>query len=182
MAFLRVADCVPCCFASDGNDYTKGMENLRWIYRLWQDPLSFALHLHCEEHNAPVGFVFGGFGIAEEPVLLLNGIYLKRQRERLRLAVLETIEQQLAVPLGIAEIGVASRHGGRGALPGTYRYTSRRLTRVRALRSAGGALERKVYDDIGNSVNGESWMDLYFRKLGLQNSRQSVGTSSVPKL
>ena len=39
------------------------------------------------------------------------------------------------------------------------------MTRVRALRTAGGVLERRVYDDISSSVNRPDWMDLYFRKL-----------------
>jgi hypothetical protein len=169
LAFLRVADCVPCCFASDGEQYTRGMENLRWVYRLWQDPLSFALHLRVRGQAAPIGFVFGGFALsADTPrrqLLVLNGIYLKHQREQLRFAILKTLEEHLAQPLGASELAIAARHGGRGPLPQSYRYARRNLTRLRALRSPGGALERATYDDISSTANVQTSMDLYFRQL-----------------
>jgi hypothetical protein len=139
------------------------MQNLRWIYRLWQDPLSFAFHL--KRGGRPIGFIFGGFGTTGETVLLLNGVYLKRQRMKVRSAALSALEAHLARPLGIRRIGVASQHGGFGPLPDDYKQTTEVVTRLRALRSRGGSLEHKVYDDISNRVNECCEMELHWRSL-----------------
>src|SRR5262249_32970416 len=116
LSYLRIADCVACCFSSQSAYYMSGLGTLRWVYRLWQDPLSFGFHVCRVSRIEPCGFVFGGLGHDGRPLLLLNGLYLKRQRASLRSNLLAAIEEQFARPLGILEIGVANRYAGRGVM------------------------------------------------------------------
>jgi hypothetical protein len=160
LAFLRLADSVMCCFHSSscayGDPATGRGGNYRWVLALWCDPLSFCLHVArgADGEGPPAGFVFGSFGLAgSKPVLLLNGIYLRRQDERTRAAVLARIEASLARPLGVTAIAVGNRFGGGGPLPRGYDRTPRTVVRLRALQDYAGTPLRTVYDDISSVTN-----------------------------
>lgn len=165
LPFLRFADCAPCCFSSDGSHHEQGMKTSRWILRVYKDPLSFCFHVRRSENRERVGFVFGGFALAREPVLLLNGVYLKRQQRGLRFRILEAIEHTLARSLGVTGIGVANIHGGHGELPNEYTLRTRRGTRLRALRGRDGLLETSIYDDLSGVVNKEADLTLHWKAL-----------------
>ncbi len=165
-AYLRLADCTPCCFSSTGPHFEQGLQTSRWVLRLYKDPLSFAFHVKRASTGERVGFVFGGFAMAPEPLLLLNGIYLRRQERKVRFAALDAIERTLARPLGCVQIGIANCHGGRGELPEAFHQGTKHVTRLRALRSADGVLETKLYDDIGDTVNQPIDLELHWKDLG----------------
>jgi hypothetical protein len=165
LSFLRIADCVGCCYSSAGPHYEGCMQTSQWILRLYRDPLSYGFHVRRADDGARMGFVFGGFGLVREPALLLNGVYLRRQQRTVRAAVLDGIEHALARPLGVEHIGVATRYGGEGELPSDYRFETRRGIRLRAIRDAHGALERTIYDDISDSVNEEIDLPLHYKEL-----------------
>ncbi|HEU4403790.1 MAG TPA: hypothetical protein VFS43_00625 [Polyangiaceae bacterium] len=160
LAFLRLADCVMCCFHSAGGAYgdpaASRVGNYRWVLALWCDPLSFCFHVTrgCGGEGPPVGFVFGSFGLSgSAPVLLLNGVYLRRQDEQARADVLACIEANFARPLGVAAVAVGNRYGGRGPLPRGYAPTPRSTLRLRALQDYAGTPVTSVYDDISNVTN-----------------------------
>jgi hypothetical protein len=159
LAFLRLADCVMCCFHSASNAYgdpaTSSVGNYRWVLALWSDPLSFCLHLRSRSaEGPPLGFVFGSFAlVAGRPALLLNGVYLKRQDEPTRHEVLACVETRLARPLGVAAIAVGNRFGGRGPLPRGYHPVARTTLRLRALQDYDGKPLHAVYDDISSVTN-----------------------------
>jgi hypothetical protein len=171
-AFLRFADCVPCCFNSTSTMYAswREMSTQRMILALWKDPLSFCFQL-VRAPRAGVaeaqGFAFGGFGLCEEqPALLLNGLYLRRQLPWLRLAIVEAIEQSLCRPLGIRLIAIGASHGGAGPLPPGYaKQRGRVVHRLRALYEPDGTLSTRVYDDLSSRINGDvtSWGDIYWK-------------------
>jgi hypothetical protein len=164
LSFLRLADCVGCCFSSDSPHYEGEMKTSQWILRLFRDPLSYGFHVRRVADGARVGFVFGGFGLlGGDPALLLNGIYLRRQEPAVRARVLNAIEGAFARPLGIPLLGVANRYAGAGELPPDYRFETRRGTRLRALRDERGAPQRTVYDDISERVNEETDLSLHFK-------------------
>ncbi|MDI1482753.1 hypothetical protein [Polyangium sp. y55x31] len=162
-AFLRFADCVPCCFNSTSFMYKPYMREegtQRMVLSLWKDPLSFCFQL-VRAPRAGVaeaqGFVFGGFGLCEDgPAVLLNGLYLRRQLPWLRFAIVEAIEQALCRPLGIRHVAIAARYGGAGPLPPGYTTQPRRVVhRLRALCEPNGVLATRVYDDLSSRVNGD---------------------------
>jgi hypothetical protein len=169
LTLMRFADAAPCCFSSDGGHFEEGMTTQRWVHRILRDPLSFCFVVERSRDSlsGPVGFVFGGFGLMSNgrPLLLLNGIYLRRQKRALRFSVLDAIETSLARPLGLRVVAIANQYGGYGPLPRDYAADTRSLMRLRALRTKGGALERAVYDDIGSVVNEEGPHDLWFKEL-----------------
>jgi len=156
LTFLRLADAVPCCWATSSR--YSGQTHGR-LLSLWRDPLSFAFHIEAEHAGgwSPIGFVFGALALVEdgcgqtEAAMVLNGIYLRRQRFALRDRVLARIEEQ-ARALGIAHIGVATRYNGSGGMPGRYRLTDRRVHRLRALTVRGVPVQFAI-DDIGMGVN-----------------------------
>lgn len=164
-SYLRLADCTANCFSSTGGYFNEGMKTARWIYRLWRDPLSFAFHIHRKGAIEPYGFVFGGYADFGVPALLLNGVYLKRRKSTLRMAVLRLIEERLARPIGAGLVGIANCHGGHGEMPQGYRLAKRRGVRHRALRSKEGRLETQIYDDLCNVVNKPVEMELYWKDL-----------------
>ncbi len=160
LAFLRLADPVLCCFHSASGAYgdpaASRVGNYRWVLALFRDPLSFCFHVVRGRggEGPPIGFVFGSFGLSgRAPVLLLNGVYLRRQEERTRGEVLACIETNFARPLGITAIAVGNRFGGRGPLPRGYAQASRTTLRLRALQDYAGKPVVSVYDDISNVVN-----------------------------
>ncbi|MEM7350740.1 MAG: hypothetical protein AAF657_08040 [Acidobacteriota bacterium] len=166
--FLRLADCVPCCFDSASAWYrTHGMG--WWVLALWKDPLSFCFHVERIGVGGdwrPRGFVFGGYSLgSSDPALLLNGIYLRRQEAWLRAAILRQIEETFCRPLGILRIAIANCHGGYGKLPESYVRRASGIHRLRALRSKEGPASA-VYDDISRSVNRTLYPShLYWRCL-----------------
>lgn len=158
LAFLRFADCVPCCFHSGSSAYrSRHLDTQRAVLGLWKDPFSFCFQIrHKEKHNQRVeGFVFGSFAVTEEgPALLLNGMYLRRQRSLLRSAILGAIEGGWARPLGIRLIALGLRYGSRGVLPEGYALRpGLTVRRLRALVEPGGTLARAAYDDLGLAPN-----------------------------
>jgi hypothetical protein len=168
-----------CVRRTNSPSVENGLQTARWVLRLYKDPLSFAFHVERARTGEPVGFVFGGFALAPEPLLLLNGIYLRRQERKVRFAALDAIERTLARPLGLARIGIANCHGGRGELPEAFRQEMKRATRLRALRGTDGELETKLYDDISDTVNLPidlelHWKDLAHRACGPRRSADSA--------
>ncbi|MDC3961419.1 hypothetical protein [Polyangium jinanense] len=173
-AFLRFADCVPCCFNSTSSMYAYGRDvsTQRMVLSLWKDPLSFCFQV-VRAPRAGVaeaqGFVFGGFGLCEDgPAVLLNGLYLRRQMPWLRFAIVEAIEQALCRPLGIRLVAIATRYGGLGPLPPDYTTQPRRVVhRLRALCEPNGVLMTRVYDDLSSRINGDvtSLYGIYWRKI-----------------
>lgn len=168
-AFLRFPDAVSCCFHSGGDSYTSPqLDAQRQILSLWKDPLSFCFAVERQERtwSEQHGFVFGSFGTMEDqPIALLNGVYLRRQDQALRIRILRAIEASFSRPLGLVAVGVAAVHGGAGALPPDYEVTPLRVRRWRALRDASGDLVRSVYDDIGSDTNREGWLALHWKRL-----------------
>jgi hypothetical protein len=169
LPFLRFADPVRCCFASDNPSYRGALDTQAMVLSLWKDPLSFCLQI--ERGDRPSGFVFGGFGLyGRRPVLLLNGVYAKPQTPALRIAIVEALEQHLARPLGLAAVAIGNRFGGYGALPDGYRLEARQIVRLRALKERSGGLVQRIFDDIcyeSRAANrlfetryGVSWKDL----------------------
>ncbi len=192
--WLRFADDVRCCFNSDSWHYEHGLCTWQDIRDLWLDPLSFCLEVRTGPATSGRGggFIFGGLGSTDgQPVLLLNGLYLRRREPRLRAALLTLIELRLCRPLGLRRIAIANRFGGCGALPKRYQRQSRRLLRFRALTSSSGPY-RNVYDDIGERVNEVQIVDhLYWsvveapeygsKRLGTPRRPTDVQTRSGPK-
>ncbi|MDC0744667.1 hypothetical protein [Polyangium mundeleinium] len=174
LAFLRFADCVPCCFNSTSWMYRCGDEKStkHMVLSLWKDPLSFCFQLVRAPHAGVAeaqGFVFGGFGLCEDrPALLLNGLYLRRQLPWLRFAIVEAIEQALCRPLGIRLVAIAARYGGAGPLPPEYTtQRGRTVHRLRALCAPSGVLVTRVYDDLSSRINGDvsSSYDMYWKEI-----------------
>ncbi|MDI1431424.1 hypothetical protein [Polyangium sorediatum] len=174
LAFLRFADCVPCCFNSTSWMYRHGDEKStkHMVLSLWKDPLSFCFQLVRAPHAGVAeaqGFVFGGFGLCEDrPALLLNGLYLRRQLPWLRFAIVEAIEQAFCRPLGIRLVAIAARYGGAGPLPPEYKtQRGRTVHRLRALRAPSGVLVTRVYDDLSSRINGDitSSYDMYWKEI-----------------
>ncbi|MEM1178465.1 MAG: hypothetical protein AAGM22_08980 [Acidobacteriota bacterium] len=167
LTFLNFADCVNCCYNSSKTSYR--IHDLGWwVLYLWKDPLSFCFHVERRESDGwrPRGFVFGGFGLGHDglPAVLLNGLYLRRQTEALRSALLAALEETLCRPLGIRRLALANAHGGRGPLPPEYVQRSWRGSRLRALRYR--ALVTRADDDISTVVNRPVHLShLYWRTL-----------------
>ena len=164
--FLRLADCVPCCFNSASSWY-RADGTRWWVLSLWKDPLSFCFHVERRDADGdwrPCGFVFGGYSLGDnDPAVLLNGIYLRRQDGRLRAAILRAIEETFCRPLGILRIAVANCYRGYGELPSGYVERPATIYRPRALRSKAGPVSA-VYDDISGRVNQTlSLSHLYWR-------------------
>jgi hypothetical protein len=159
LAFLRFADCVPCCFQSTSSAYrSHSMDTQLSVLSLWKDPCSFSFRVQRRTAGGdlrPQGFVFGSFGLCEEgSAVLLNGVYLRRQQPWLRCAIVEAIEEHLAAPLGVPLVGISVRYGSRGGLPPGYAPApERRVRRLRALVDRSGALARRTYDDLGLQPN-----------------------------
>lgn len=147
----------------------RSLDTQRWVLSLWKDPLSYAFRVERKITRPPcwrpIGFVFGSYAVLEDgaPAILLNGVYLRRRSAVLRRSILETIETELARPLGIRRIGIATLHGGRGPLPESYRPDSVLVLRLRAL-ARNGVLATRLYDDISSRVNVPQRLDhLYWR-------------------
>lgn len=180
IAALRFADGAQCCFTSEHHDddmpedeydedYEENDGTAKWIARIWKDPLSFVFLIEDNEIDASkrdaIGFVFGSFGLNEkkEPVTLLNGVYLERQKTDTAVqSILKTIERQFSQRLGAEEQFVASRHGGTAYLGGEYDNKTRQVLRLRALgtsRYFGDELEKESYDDLNLKPNTVSRTD-----------------------
>ena len=173
LTFLRFADVKNCCFNSRSG-YFDHYDSQANIIALWLDPMSFCFHIETRDTQDPqgwraCGFIFGGFGLAEQrPTLLLNGLYLKAKQTQvaqIRLDLMHALEQQFAIPLGIRQLAIANRYGGRGELPAGYQRKKCLLYRYRALQQEH-TLHSHVYDDICTRVN--QWVDtrhLFWRTL-----------------
>jgi len=167
LAYLTAADSVPCCLTVSGRP-------LDWqahrMALLWRDPLSmvFQLEQQISGQRAATGFVFGSLGwSARRPVVLLNGVYLKRSKAALRVEVLRAIEEKWARPLGVEGVGIAALHGGAGPLPEDYQ---RRDVRVRRACGLAGPLD--LYDDTGlNTREPEVVRHLYWKVWGAIDER-----------
>ncbi len=150
--YLRFADVsARCCFRSDDRYYQRTEAE---VITVWKDPLSFCFHVERGRGDAfrPFGFVFGGFArVSSGLAILVNGLYMRPNTPDVRALVVDVLERAFA-PLGISMIGIASSHGGRGALPDRYHQRSVDLTRIRALALAGQPSE-VAYDDISSTVN-----------------------------
>lgn len=152
--YLRFADSAMCCFTSKN---FQGTGPQQYIARIWKDPLSFVFHIEepsaeQTDRRSSVGFVFGSYGVNREgePVLILNGVYMDRKTDLAAKKVLQTIEQQLAKPLGCKEVLTASQHAGRSNYGVEYENTDREYLRLRAIKNRwGDEPEQHTYDDIG---------------------------------
>jgi|GEM_PF-1543017 len=152
--YLRFADSAMCCFTSKN---FQGTGPQQYIARIWKDPLSFVFHIEepsdeQSDRRNSVGFVFGSYGMNREgePVLVLNGVYMDKKTDLAARKVLQTIEQQLAKPLGCKEILTASQHAGRSNHGADYENTDREYLRLRAIKQKwNDEPEQHTYDDIG---------------------------------
>ncbi|MBA2545178.1 MAG: hypothetical protein H0V17_36385 [Deltaproteobacteria bacterium] len=163
MSYLRFADVpIASCYRSDSPHYRETRDHL---IAVWKDPLSLCFRIERLD-GRPFGFVFGGFAtLATGPIaLVLNGMYLARQRLDTRTAVLEAIEDMVCRPLGIRHVGIANQFGGQGPLPFDYRHQTLTGTRLRALRKQG-KLVTDAWDDISYEVNLPIGLDLWWRTL-----------------
>jgi hypothetical protein len=153
--YLRFADSAMCCFTS--KDFQGAVGAQEYIARIWKDPLSFVFHIEeptggQSDRRSSVGFVFGSYGTNREgePVLIMNGVYMDRKTDLAARKVLQTIEQQLAKPLGCKEMLVASLHAGRTNYGADYENTDREYLRLRAIKHKWNEVpEQHTYDDIG---------------------------------
>jgi hypothetical protein len=163
MPYLRFAD-VPIanCFRSDSSLY---QETQGHAIAVWKDPLSLCFRIERVD-GRPFGFVFGGFAeLATGPLaLVLNGLYLARQRFDARTEVLAAIEDMICRPLGIRHVGIGNQFSGEGPLPLEYRRQTITGTRLRALRKHG-ELVTDTWDDISDEVNVPTALDLWWRTL-----------------
>jgi hypothetical protein len=168
ITMVRCADAKACCFTSSNYEMQVAHHtpNRQWVASLTADPLSFCISIErpatsdsvadSRERRQNIGFVFGTFGeIDGVPVLCLNGVYLASGSDvRSVSAVLNQIERDLARPLKIVAILVASQHGGAtNGAPEGYSQETNEVTRLRALKSSDGKLETRIYDDFSQSVN-----------------------------
>ena len=158
LTFFRFADPASCCWNSTGSNFATTQSRLLAI---WKVPLSFCFHLaRMTSGNEPIGFVFGSLArVDEAPAVLLNGLYLRRQLPAVRAAALRGLERFFR-HLGVRWMGVASRYGGIGTMPGRYRYGSRKEFRPRALRVNGKMVTHtqslSLYRaDLGTGVSAE---------------------------
>lgn len=152
--YLRFADSAMCCFNSKN---FQGTGPQQYIARIWKDPLSFVFLIEepaeeqTDKRNS-VGFVFGSYGTDKKgkPVLIFNGVYMDRKTDLAARKIMQTIEQQMAVPLGCKEILVASQHAGRSNYGAEYENTDQEYLRLRAIKQKwGDEPEQSTYDDIG---------------------------------
>lgn len=156
LTFLRLAD-VPLysCYRTDSGYWADGKYDTRdAVLALWRDPLAFCFRIERGAERRPSGFVFGGFaGMVDRPgaAIVLNGLYVRPRRAKVRDAVLRAVETALA-PLGTYPIAIANEHGGYGPLPDRYREGEAQLLRFRALAIAGQPVTR-CYDDISTTIN-----------------------------
>jgi len=181
-AFLRFADHVKCCFNSTSFYYRYSMKTRQWVMALWKDPLSFCFLIE-DGMGMPQGFVFGGFGLMDsgQAALVLNGIYLRKQRGPLRFAVLEAIERGFATPLNLKWIAIANEYGGQGPMPDAYKENDMELIRLRALAGKSG-LVTEIYDDISERVNTRIRLnDAYWRNLGRERRRVGAEENATSK-
>ena len=177
--YLRFADSAMCCFTS--KDFGDGMGAQSYIARIWKDPLSFVFHIEepsveNSETRTSVGFVFGSYGTNREnqPVLLLNGVYMDRKTDLAARTILKTIEDQLGKPMGCTELLVAGQHGGKTNFGPEFSNTDREYLRLRALKERwGDAPERQTYDDIGLVAIGKD--DEQTQSTGVLNQWAKTG-------
>lgn len=162
--FLRFPDSAACCWRSSRGYSNPVRERL---LSLWMDPLSFCFLVEgtVKERWSPVGFVFGSFGVSQgKPIMLLNGLYLRRRSCSLRTDTLAQLEA-FGESLGLRWLVIANRHGGSGTLPTTYQSRYRPFQRLRALKQRGRLVSR-TSDDIGNQLNSVVYAPhLYWRAL-----------------
>ena len=161
---LRFADAAQCCFTSANLE-----GQMRWLSRIWKDPLSFVFLIEDNLANAierqAIGFVFGSLGIKgdNQPVVLLNGVYMQGKTNQAVLSILNAIESDFSRPLGATYQFVAATHGGQTQLDPAalhavgdktaYVNTPTDVTRYRALADRTGNPESEIYDDIAVGVN-----------------------------
>ncbi|MCA9550078.1 MAG: hypothetical protein KC933_08590, partial [Myxococcales bacterium] len=165
--FLRLADSVLCCFNSASRHYGS-VEAARNLALLWRDPMSVGLRVESAvPPHEPRGFVFGSLGQLEDGAssLLLNGLYLTRNRAPVRASLARVLAETVAPAFGVQWLGLANRHGGYGPLPVDFRWQMRPVRRLRALRRPDGTLQRLVYDDISRTVNDSEPLGLYWRRV-----------------
>ncbi|MBX2803170.1 MAG: hypothetical protein KTR31_36155 [Myxococcales bacterium] len=154
LTYQRFADCVTCCYHTRDEYWYQNNKN--HIAAIWADPLSFCLHVEHPSRGAR-GFVFGSFatlrqGADRRLAVLLNGVYLTRQRRQLRMAVLHALVHRFFAPMGIWAVGVAAQHGGYGPFPSRWGPVQGTVMRHRAL-AKGGALLSEAYDDLEVPTN-----------------------------
>jgi len=151
--YLRFADSAMCCFTSKN---FQGSGSQQYIARIWKDPLSFVFHIEepgveQSDRRNSVGFVFGSYGTNRdsEPVLLLNGVYMDRKTDLAARKVIQTIEEQLAKPLGCKEVLIASQHAGRSNYGADFENTDKEYLRLRAIKQKwNDEPEQTTYDDL----------------------------------
>ncbi len=170
LTYLRLGDGVSCCLNSNCRGYLHArVDGQGILLRQIRDPLTFGLLVegrHREEGWIPRGFLFGGFAWTafDDPVVWLNGIYLRRQIPELRSAILARVENKICRPLGIPWLCLASRHGGKGSLPAPYEQKGMRMFRARGLRLQ--EKDRIGQDDIGSLFNQWDLVpDLYWKRV-----------------
>ena len=166
MTYLRFAD-VPArsCYRSDNWFYHRTTRT--FVAAAWKDPLTLCFHVERERAAAfhPCGFLFGSFADADGALaLVFNSLHVRPASAAVREQVLRAVERIVA-PFGIARIGIANLHGGRGPLPADYVLREATIVRHRAL-AIGGRLVTDIYDDIDHPANQPVRIDhLYWRTL-----------------
>lgn len=152
--YSRFADATNNCYQSLSLDRLYA-SRAPYFDRVWRDPCMFAVQIESAEgNNEPCGFVFGTIGQLDDmPALILNGVYLQKRNNRVAQAVIRSMRDHVARPMGLRALVFAARHGGSFD-PGVE-YASaegHRITRYSALRTQG-ELVRSTFDDIHTSVN-----------------------------
>ena len=160
MRMVRFADSKICCFSSSnyGMRVAHNTENKYWVASINKDPLSFVFELQDPDTKNNTGFVFGSFGIDEDgyPAILLNGIYLSSGNTRGSVNnILDSIEKNVARRIGARSIAISNIYGGKmSQMPDGYSEGDIVLRRLRALDDGKGNPETKIYDDLGQAING----------------------------
>lgn len=163
LTYLRFADVAACtCYRTDTRDLYEDRTRLATL-EVWKDPLSFCLRI--ERGVRPIGFTFGTFIEIEGRIgIALSGIYMRPNTAPLRAEVVRGIERGFCAPLGVRDIGIATRYRSRGPLPPEYVEESVTAVRLRALRR-NGRLVTRAYDDVSWEVNEQVVIDdLHWRR------------------
>jgi hypothetical protein len=166
LTYLRFPD-VPArsCYRSDNWFYHRRTRTD--LAAAWKDPLTLCFHVERERDRAfrPCGFLFGSFADADAKLaLVLNSLHVRPGSAAVREHVLRAVERIVA-PFGIARLGLANEHGGRGPLPADYVLQPATIVRHRAL-AIGGRLVTAIHDDIEVPANRTARVShLYWRAL-----------------
>ncbi len=165
LTYLRFPDTpARSCYRSDQDWYF--LHSRDELLRAWKDPLTLTFHVERERAGAleVCGFLFGNFADVDGRLgVVFNSLHTRPRSAAVREQVLRAVERIVA-PFGIAHLGIANVHGGRGVLPADYVQRPVTLLRYRAL-SLHGELLRAGWDDLPAPNTRQQVTSLYWRAL-----------------